>query len=156
MNRRTVVGLVAAGTVGLVATAGAAAFGAGRGPGHGGFRPAIMRRMVTAEIDEVLDRAQVTSEQRARIYAARDRVFATMDAERAQRGPHMEEALRLFEADQPDRAALEALHTDAEAARARVREAVHDAIVEVHGVLTPTQRRVVTDYVRAHRPEHRH
>lgn len=153
MKRRTMVGLVAAGTVGLVATAGAVAFGAG---GGGGFRHGIMRRVAVAVVDEALDQAQVTPEQRARIHAARDRVFATIEAERAGRRPHLEEGLRLFEADRPDEAALETLHRDAEAARTRVRQAVHEAIVDAHGVLTPAQRRAVADYVRAHRLAHLH
>jgi len=148
MKRRTMVGLVAAGTVGLVATAGAVALGAG---GGGGFRHGMMRRMAVAAIDEALEAAQVTPDQRTRIHAARDRVLAAIEAERAGRRPHLEEALRLFESDRPDPAELERLHADAEAARARVRAAVHDALVEVHGILTPEQRRAVAEYVRSQR-----
>jgi hypothetical protein len=37
-----------------------------------------------------------------------------------------------------------------------MREAIHDAIVEIHGVLTPAQRRAVADYVRSHRLSHMH
>jgi hypothetical protein len=49
---------------------------------------------------------------------------------------------------------VEALHREAEAARARIRQAVHEAIVEAHDVLTPAQRKVVADYVRRHRFAH--
>jgi Spy/CpxP family protein refolding chaperone len=147
------VAVLAAGTAGLVGTAGAVAFGAGEG---GGFRHRVMRRVASAMVDDALDAAQATPEQRARIHAARDRVFATLEAERANREAHLEAALRLFEADRPAPAALTALHEQAEAARARVRAAAHDAIVEAHGVLTPEQRKAVAEYVRTHLHAHLH
>ena len=53
-------------------------------------------------IDEALEPANVTPEQRTKIYAARDRVFAAMEAQRQTRGAHMDEALALFEADTVD------------------------------------------------------
>jgi Spy/CpxP family protein refolding chaperone len=152
MKRRTMMGLAVAGTVGVLSAAAAVAFGGGAG----GFRHGMMKRMVTAAIDEALDEAQVTPEQRARIHAVRDRVFAAVETQRASRHAHLEEALRLFESDRPDPAALEALHRTAEAERAQVREAVHDALLEVHGILTPTQRRALADHVRAHRMAHAH
>ena len=146
MKRRTMIGLAAGVAVSLAAGAGAFAYGA-----HAGGRHGIMKRMVSAALDEALDQAQVTPEQRATIHAARDRVFATVEGVREGRGQHLEEGLRLFEADQVDPAQVEALHREAEAARERVRAAVHEAIVEAHDVLTPVQRKAVADYVRAHR-----
>lgn len=146
MTRRTLIGLTAGLMATLAAGVGAVAYGA-----HGGGRHAIMRRMVSAAIDDALDGANVTAEQRTAIYAARDRVFSAVDAARTQRRAHLEEALRLFEADRPDTAQIEALHRQGEAERQRIRDAVHEAIVEAHSVLTPDQRKVIADYVRAHR-----
>jgi Spy/CpxP family protein refolding chaperone len=146
MKRRTMIGLAAGVAVSLAAGAGAFAYGA-----HAGGRHGIMKRMVSAALDEALDQAQVTPEQRVTIHAARDRVFATAEGVREGRRQHLEEGLRLFEADQIDPAQVEALHREAEAARERVRAAVHEALVEVHDVLTPVQRKAVADYVRAHR-----
>jgi Spy/CpxP family protein refolding chaperone len=139
--------------MGLATAATAVALGGG---GHGGFRHGVMKRVVSVAIDEALDEAQVAPEQRARIHAVRDRVFATVDAQRTSQRAHAEDALRLFEAEQPDPAALETLHREAEAERARVRQAVHDALVEVHGILTTEQRKAVADFVRAHRMAHLH
>jgi Spy/CpxP family protein refolding chaperone len=153
MKRRTVIGLAA----GAVMTVAAAGVGAGAlALGHAGGRAAIMRRVVTAAIDEALDRAQVTADQRVAIHAARDRVFAVVDAERAGRHGHLEEGLRLFEADHPDPALVAALHERAEMGRQRVRTAIHEAVVEVHSILTPAQRKAVADYVRSHRFGHLH
>ncbi len=149
MKRRTMIGLAAGVAASLAVGAGAAALGA-----HGGGRHAIMRRVIAATIDDALDEASVTPEQRAAVHAARDRVFATVEAERTSRRAHLEEALALFEADQVDPGRVEALHQQGEAARLRIRTAIHEAIVEAHAVLTPAQRKVVADYVRRHRLAH--
>jgi Spy/CpxP family protein refolding chaperone len=151
MKRRTMFGLMAAGTLGLVAAGGAAAYGA-----HGGGRHSIMKRMVVAAIDDALDDAKVTPEQRTTIHAARDRAFAALEQARTSRRAHVEEGLRLFEADQVDPGAVEAFHRRGDAERQRAREAIHQALVEVHDVLTPAQRRALADYVRAHRLSHMH
>ena len=89
-------------------------------------------------------------------YAARDRVYAVVDAERTGRHGHLEEGLRLFEADNPDPALVAALHERAQLGHGRVRTAIHEAVVEVHSILTPTQRKAVADYVRSHRFGHLH
>jgi Spy/CpxP family protein refolding chaperone len=153
MKRRTVIGLAA----GTVLTVVAAGVGAGAlALGHSGGRAAIMRRVVTAAIEEALDRAQVTADQRVAIHAARDRVYAVVEAERTGRHGHLEEGLRLFESDNPDPALVAALHERADMGRQRVRTAIHEAVVEVHSILTPTQRKAVADYVRSHRFGHLH
>lgn len=151
MKRRTVFGLVTAGAVGLVAAGGAMAYGA-----HGGGRHAFMKRMVVAAIDDALDEAKVTPDQRTAINQIRDRAFAAAEQVRASRRTHLEEGLRLFEADQVDPAQVEAFHRQGDEERQRMREAIHQAVVDVHGVLTPAQRRVIADYVRHHRMSHMH
>src|SRR6185295_7278606 len=129
LNRRTILTTVAVAGVALVT--GAAAFAHG-----GGWRGAgMMKRMVSAAIDEALEPAQVTPDQRAKIYAVRDRVFAAMEAQRQTRGQHMQQALALFEAEHRQMADL-----------------ITQAIGEVHDVLNPVQRRAVADWIRTHRP----
>jgi Spy/CpxP family protein refolding chaperone len=149
MKRRTAIGLAAAVAVSLAAGAGAVAHGT-----HAGLRHGIMKRMIAAGLDEALDEAQVTAQQRTAIHAARDRVFATLEGMRTERRQHLEDVLGLFEADQLDAARAEALHREAEAARARMHAAIHQAVVEVHGILTPAQRKTLADHVRAHRLAH--
>ena len=105
MKRRTMFGLMAAGALGLVAAGGAAAYGA-----HGGGRHSMMKRMVVAAIDDALGEAKVTADQRTAIYAARDRAFAALELARTSRRAHVEDGLRLFEADQVDPAQVEAFH----------------------------------------------
>ena len=93
LSRRTILGSVA--VLGVALATGVAAYA------HGGRGPGMMKRMVSAMIDEALEPAQVTPEQRTKIYAVRDRVFAAMEAQRQTRGQHMQQALALFEADTP-------------------------------------------------------
>ena len=151
MKRRTMFGLMAAGAVGLAAAGGAAAYGA-----HGGGRHAIMKRMVAAAIDDALDEAKATPDQRTTINQIRDRAFAAVEQARTSHRAHLEEGLRLFEADRVDPTQVEAFHRQGDEERGRMREAIHQAIVEVHDVLTPVQRRAIAEYVRAHRLSHLH
>ena len=83
MKRRTMIGVAGMAAVSLAAGATAWAVG---GPARG--RAAIVRRVVAAVIDDALDEAQVTPEQRAKIHAARDRVFAVVDQERQSHQGH--------------------------------------------------------------------
>jgi Spy/CpxP family protein refolding chaperone len=151
MKRRTMFGLMAAGAMGLVAAGGALAYGA-----HGGGRHAIMKRMIASAIDDALDEAKVTPEQRTTINQIRDRAFAAVEQARTSHRAHLEEGLRLFEADRVDPAQAEAFHRQSDEERRRMREAIHQAVVEAHDVLTPVQRRAIADYVRAHRLSHMH
>ena len=148
MKRRTMIGVAGAAAVSLVAGGAAYAVGAPS------WRPPIMRRIVSAMIDEALAGAKVTPDQRTRIYAARDRVFAAVDQARQERQAHHDEVLRLFEADQVDQAQVDALKREGEAERQRIGDAIGQAFVEVHDVLTPAQRKAVADYVRAEHGRH--
>jgi Spy/CpxP family protein refolding chaperone len=147
LTRRTILGSVAVLGVGLVATVAAFAHG-GPGGRHGMF----MKRFVSSVIDEALEPAQVTAEQRTKIYAARDRAFAALQAHRQTRGAHMDEALSLFEADVVDAGRLATFRAQREAEHRQVADAITQALTEVHDVLTPAQRKAVTDWIRANRP----
>jgi Spy/CpxP family protein refolding chaperone len=149
MKRRTIFGLMTAGALGLVAAGGAMAYA------HGG-RHGMVKRMVAAAIDDALDQAKVTPEQRTVINGIRDRAFASLEQARTSRRAHLEEALQLFEADQVDPARVEAFHRQADEGRQRMRETIHEALVEAHAILTPAQRKAVTDYVRQHRMSRMH
>jgi Spy/CpxP family protein refolding chaperone len=151
MKRRTVVvvavaSVLALGT-GVAALTAAWAHGPG-GPGRYGW---MMKRMVSAALDEALDQAAATAEQRSAIHASRDRAFAALEAQRPDRHAHREQVLALFEGDRIDAAQLEALHAQMEQRHAAIRSAVSQAIVEIHDTLTPEQRRVVAQFVRSHR-----
>ena len=147
MTRRMTVGVLAVVAAGLVT--GAAAFAFAHGARH-----LMMKRFASAAIDDALDTAKVTAEQRTAIHAARDRVFAAFEQHRRTRTDRLAEALTLFEADQVDPARVEALRQQGEDEHRRISEAVSQALMEVHDVLTAEQRRLLADYVRAHRSRH--
>jgi Spy/CpxP family protein refolding chaperone len=155
MNRRTMIGLVAAAVAGTAVT-GAGAFAlAGHRMREGGMREGMMRRMATAMIDDALDTAHVTPEQRETIHATRDRLFALMEEHRRTRRARLDEMLAAFEGEPLDTARLQALRQEVEAQHARLADAIGQALGEIHAALTPDQRKALADYVRAHRhPRH--
>ena len=65
LSRRTILGSLAVLGVGLATTVAAFAHGGGHG------RPAMMKRMVAAMIDEALEPANVTADQRTRMRMSR-------------------------------------------------------------------------------------
>lgn len=148
LSRRTIVGSVVGVVLGVGLLATVVAFA--HGGGHG--RPAMMKRFVSAMIDEALAPANPTPDQRARIYAARDRAFAAVETHRQTRGAHMAEALALFEADTVDPGRLATFRAQREAEHRQVADAITQALTEVHDVLTPAQRKAVADWIRANRP----
>lgn len=158
MTRRTfqrviTLGLIGA-TIAVAALVGARAWAHGPGGMHGpgGRHGGIMKRVISAALDEALDQAGVSAEQRTAIHASRDRAFAAFDANRPDRAAQREQVLALFEGDRLDAGQLAAVHAQIEQRHEAIRAAVAQAIVEIHDTLTPAQRQVVADYVRTHGP----
>src|SRR5687767_3235322 len=106
MKRRTAIGLAVVAVTGVLLVGAGAFVYAG---GHRG-RHEVMKRFVTSGIDDALDRASVTPEQRRVAHAARDRIFAAFQEHRREKTGRAQELLTLFEADQVDPAAITALH----------------------------------------------
>ena len=157
MSRRAIFAVIA-GAVVMLGIAGAALIG-GRAWAQGammhagmGMHAGMMKRMASAALDEALDQAKVTAEQRTTIYASRDRAFAAFEQNRPNRLAHRDQVLSLFESDKLDRAQLQALHTQMQQQHDAIRDAVAQAVVEIHDTLTPEQRRVVANYARQFGP----
>lgn len=152
MTRRTVLAVIA-GSVMTLAAGGVALVGSRAwAHGPGGPRAGMMKRMVSAALDEALAQANVSPEQRTAIYASRDRAFAAIAAQRPDPRAHRDQVLTLFEGDRLDAAQLQALHAQMEHRRQAMRDAVTQAIVEVHDTLTPDQRKVIASYARSFGP----
>jgi Spy/CpxP family protein refolding chaperone len=150
-KRRWLLGVAVAAGVALVGSAAAFAFG---GP-HGG-RQHLMKRFVAAAIDDALDAAKVTPEQRARIHAVRDRTLATVETHMTDRRGRMDALLTVFESDRIDLAAVQVMRAQQEDQHRRIADTVQSALLEVHDTLTPEQRRIVADWVRQHRRHRGH
>jgi len=141
--------LVLIGTTIAVATVvGARAYAHGPGGTHAG----MMKRMISAALDEALDQAAVTAPQRTAIYASRDRAFAAFEANRADRMAQRDQVLALFEGDHLDAAQLQAVHAQMEQRHQAIRDAVTQAVIEIHDTLTPSQRQIVANYARTFGP----
>jgi periplasmic protein CpxP/Spy len=156
MTRRTLVGLTVAVSIALIAGAMLTSALA-QGPGmHGAHGPEMMKRMISARLDEALDQANVTPEQRTAIHASRDRAFATLAANRPDPRAQRDLLLSAFEADQLDMKQVQAMSAQMDYQHQAIRNAVAQAIVEIHDTLTPEQRRAVAEYVRTHGPGSHH
>jgi Spy/CpxP family protein refolding chaperone len=111
-------------------------------------RHEVMKRFVSSAIDDALDRASVTPEQRQVAHAARDRIFAAFQEHRREKTGRAQELLTLFEAEQVDPATITALRERMEAEHRRIGDTITQALVELHDVLDPAQRKALADYVR--------
>ena len=136
-------------TIAVAGLVGARAYA--QGPG-GRMHAGMMKRMISAALDEALDQAAVTAQQRTAIYASRDRVFAVLQANHPDRTAQRDQVLALFEGDRLDASQLLAVHAQMEQRQQAVRAAITQAIVEIHDTLTPAQRQTVANYARTFGP----
>ena len=122
---------------------------------HGG-RQRIARRVIEGMIDEALDRAVARSDQRARIYRARNSAFAAIDHYLKGRDTALcplveaelrEQIRRLFASDPIDVAPFDARRARPD--HRRVVETIAQSVREAHAALTPPQSQVIAGYVRA-------
>jgi Spy/CpxP family protein refolding chaperone len=119
-------------------------------PAHLGAGRHMMQGLMERRIDEALDGAQLTAEQRASIDAARAELRTTL----AQIQPHQrvaQEVLSLLESDRWDEARVEKLRAEQEATWGRVGDAVARTLQQAHDTLTPAQRQAVVSSLRAQR-----
>jgi len=144
-QRVTTVVLIGA-VIGGAALVGARAWAQGSGGMHAG----MMKRMISAALDEALDQAAVSAEQRTAIHASRD--GAAFETNRPDRRAQREQVLALFEGDRLDASQLQAVHAQMEQRHHTIRDAVAQAIVEIHDTLTPAQRQIVANYARTFGP----
>jgi Spy/CpxP family protein refolding chaperone len=117
--------------------------------GHGwGHNPERIKQMVTWRLNDKLDDIDATDAQRQSINAVKDRLFdegaALMEEQKGARA----EAFNQLASENPDPQKLHAL-VDAriDAMRAFAHK-MTDAALEVHGTLTPEQRKELADEFR--------
>lgn len=96
---------------------------------------------LSKKIDQVLQRIQATPEQTQQIHAIRDRVFAERPKQADERG----EFIQFWREDNPDPARIHAQVDERAEARRVWANQIADALVEIHGILTPEQRSQVAD-----------
>lgn len=144
-----------------VSGAGALAFGAYRVHAHGGFRGshgrgdhAMAHKFVDFAIGEKLHEIGATPAQKQKVNEIKERLMKSGRALHESHPPVREEVLALLEKDSLDASQLKALaHARAEEIMRFADEAA-DALAELHGVLTPEQRKQLLADAREHMARH--
>jgi Spy/CpxP family protein refolding chaperone len=143
-----------------VSGVGALGFGAYRVHAYGGFRGhrdhAMMHKFIDFTISEKLDAIGASDAQKQKVREIKDRLVKDGQALREAHGSLHEQVLGLLEKDEVDAAQLKSMVKERTEAFSRFAEEAADALVELHGVFTPEQRRQLLAEAREHRERHRH
>lgn len=115
--------------------------------------PARFDRFLTHRLDDLLDDVHATDAQRQQIGALKDRLVADGKALHASHGEARKELLAQWQAEQPDAAKVHALVQARADSMKRFGDELADAVLQVHGLLTPEQRAVVTKKLQRHLDE---
>ncbi len=110
-------------------------------------------RFVTNRVEDMLDDVKATDAQRQQIHAIVDKVIADGKALHASHADTKNQLLAQWQADQPDASQVHAI-VDARAdSMKKFADEVADAVLQVHGILTPDQRAIVTKKLQRHMQE---
>ena len=137
---------VIVGALALVAAAGGLAFARHHGHRGAGF----FKARVSAHIDDALDIANASAQQKTQIYAVRDRTFEALEKTHQNRKAEIDRLLTILEGDTLDSGALAALRKEHEAAAAQAADAITKALVDAHAVLNAEQRNKIADWAKRH------
>jgi protein CpxP len=115
--------------------------------------PAHFDRFVTHRVDDVLDDVKATDAQRQQVHAVVDKVVADGKTLHASHADVRTKLLALWQADQPDASQVHAIVDGRADAMKKFADEVADAVLQVHGILTPDQRAVVAKKIQRHMEE---
>jgi Spy/CpxP family protein refolding chaperone len=143
-----------------VAVGGAGVLGVGAYQAHGSFGGhrdgALMHKFIEFAVNEKLDEVGATPAQKQKVQEVKERLLAECHTLRGDRKAFREELLTLLEQDNPDPARLKAAVRQRTEALTRIADDAADALVELHAVFTPEQRKTLLADARAHLERHRH
>ncbi len=120
---------------------------------RGHHDPAQFEKHVTSRIEGLLDDVHATDAQRQQIHALTDQLLAKAKALRASHAGAHQELLAQWQADKPDAAKVHALVDGRADAMKQLADEVADAALQVHDILTPEQRAIVSQKLQ-HHPAH--
>jgi Spy/CpxP family protein refolding chaperone len=152
IDAKLVVLAMAAGGASLV---GLGAIGA---QAHGAFRGrhdhAMLHRFVQFAIQEKLAEVGASEVQKQKVEEVTARLFKQGKELHGDRGELHAKLLALLEQDQPDAAQLKAMVRERTDALTRFADEATDAVLELHAVFTPEQRRQLLAALREHMEAH--
>ncbi len=147
-------------TMVALAVSGAGALGLGgvwAAAAHTGFRcahghhdSAMVHRFVDFAVNEKLDEVKATDEQRQKVREIKERLLKDGHALHESHGELHADLVKLLEQDQVDAAQVKALVHQRTDALVRFADEAADAVVELHDVFTPEQRKLLLADLRDH------
>lgn len=141
---RTHLSFVAAGALGVLLLGGFAARG-GSPCARGGFSEERAEKFATFMVEDLLDEVDATDTQRTQILAVKDRMLGeALSLHQAKKATH-DTLMEEWDAETPDSAKIHALIDQRIDDLRKTAHKAADAMVEVHGVLTPEQRDIVAE-----------
>ena len=142
----------------LVGTSGALGFGALRA--HGGLRGhrnhAMMEKFIDFTVNQKLDEIQASDAQKQKVGEVKDRLLREAKALHEDREPLREQLTALLAQDEPDAAKLRSLVRERTVAFTRFADDITEAVLELHGVFSPGQRKQLMAGLREHLDAHQH
>ncbi len=115
--------------------------------------PAHLDMFVSHRVDDMLDDVKATDAQRQQITAIKDKLVADGKALHATHADLRKELLAQWQSDQPDASRVHALVDGRADAMKGFADEVADALLQVHGILTPDQRAQLTKKMQRHMEE---
>ncbi len=110
-------------------------------------------QFVTHRVDDMLDDVKATDAQRQQITAIKDKLVADGKALHAAHADVRKELLAQWQSDQPDAARVHSLVDGRADAMKKFADEAADALLQVHGILTPDQRAQLTKKLQRHMEE---
>jgi Spy/CpxP family protein refolding chaperone len=143
-----------------VTAGGAGAFGLGayRSHAHGGFHGhknhALAHAFVDFVVDQKLQEIGATDAQKHKVTEIKDRLMTSGKALHGSHAALHERLLALMAEESPDPAQVKALVRERTEAISRFGDEAAEALLELHGTLTPEQRRKLLAGAREHFEAH--
>ncbi len=139
---------------------GVAGFGAWQVHAHGGLagrgHHEMFHKFIEFAVNEKLDEIGATATQKEKVHAVEERLFKEGQALHGDRDSFRQELMSLLQQDNPDPAQLKALAHKRIERLSQFADTAADALVELHGVFTPEQRRQLLADIQEHMERHRH
>ena len=110
----------------------------------------MMHKFVDFVVNEKLDEIGATDAQKQKVREIKDRLLKDARALHQDHAGLHQELLGLLEQDNPDPARLRAFVHERTEAMTRFADEAADAAIELHGVLTPEQRKKLLADLREH------
>jgi protein CpxP len=142
-----------------VSGTGLVGVGAWAAHAHGGFRghgdPAMMHKFFEFAVNEKLGEVGATEAQKQKVREIKDRLVKDGHPLRDRHRELREKLFNIMEQDDVDPAQVKALVREHTEAISRFADEAAEALVELHDVFTPEQRRQLLADAREHMARHR-